>query len=106
MIAALFPGQNSHALGMGVEFADAFFVARAVFDTAEQVVPSLTSLMREGPLETLTLTANQQPALVAASIPLALKDSLEHLKDGDVGVLVGFGGGLAWSAVALRWKML
>ena len=77
MIAALFPGQNSHALGMGVEFADAFSVARAVFDTAEQVVPGLTSLMREGPLETLTLTANQQPALVTASVA-AYRVWLEH----------------------------
>jgi len=68
MIAALFPGQNSHALGMGAEFADAYEVARATFDTAEHLVPGLTTLMRDGPLETLTLTANQQPALVTASL--------------------------------------
>ena len=68
MIAALFPGQNSHALGMGAQFADAYEVARATFDTVEHLVPGLTALMRGGPLEALTLTANQQPALVTASI--------------------------------------
>jgi [acyl-carrier-protein] S-malonyltransferase len=68
MIAALFPGQNSHEVGMGTVFADQFAVAKAVFDTAEQTLPGLTGLMRDGPLETLTLTANQQPALVTASI--------------------------------------
>ncbi len=68
MIAALFPGQNSHTIGMGIEFADAYEVARAVFANAENLIPGLTTLMREGPLETLTLTANQQPALVTASI--------------------------------------
>jgi len=77
MIAALFPGQNSHALGMGTEFADAFEVARAGFDTAERFVPGLTTLMRDGPLETLTLTANQQPALVTASLA-AYRVWLEH----------------------------
>ncbi len=67
-IAALFPGQNSHALGMGGEMAGAFPVAEDVLVTAEAVVPGLRSLMANGPIEDLTLTANQQPALVAASI--------------------------------------
>lgn len=67
-IAALFPGQNSHALGMGMAAGAAFPEAQAVLDEAERTLPGLTALMRDGPLEDLTLTANQQPALVAASL--------------------------------------
>ncbi|MFC7393101.1 beta-ketoacyl-ACP synthase III [Scopulibacillus cellulosilyticus] len=41
----------------------------------------------------------------SSSIPLALADSIEDgkIKDGDILVLVGFGGGLTWGAVAMRW---
>ena len=67
-IAALFPGQNSHVLGMGQAVAAAYDVSQGVMREAEAGVPGLTALMQDGPLETLTLTANQQPALVAASI--------------------------------------
>ena len=65
-IAAVFPGQGSQAVGMGRAFYDASPAARAVLDRAEAALPGLLSLMFEGPAETLTLTANQQPALVAA----------------------------------------
>jgi 3-oxoacyl-[acyl-carrier-protein] synthase-3 len=39
------------------------------------------------------------------SIPLALSEAREQgrIKDGDLVVLVGFGGGLSWGAVAMRW---
>ena len=41
----------------------------------------------------------------SASIPIALSESINQgkIKDGDVIVLVGFGGGLTWGAVALKW---
>src|SRR5690625_2108292 len=41
----------------------------------------------------------------SASIPIALSESVNNgkIKDGDVVILVGFGGGLTWGAVALRW---
>ncbi|MBM7554041.1 beta-ketoacyl-ACP synthase III [Thalassobacillus pellis] len=41
----------------------------------------------------------------AASIPIALAEAVEEgkIKDNDLVVLVGFGGGLTWGAVALRW---
>ncbi|ADV68841.1 ACP S-malonyltransferase [Deinococcus maricopensis] len=67
-IAALFPGQGSHALGMGHHIAEANDAARVAFIEAEDTLPGLTALMREGPLDALTLTANQQPALVTASV--------------------------------------
>ncbi|MDV6374408.1 ACP S-malonyltransferase [Deinococcus arenicola] len=67
-IAALFPGQGSHAVGMGADLAAAFPVAEAVYAEAEAALPGLRALIETGPLEDLTLTANQQPALVAASV--------------------------------------
>ncbi|WP_186576641.1 beta-ketoacyl-ACP synthase III [Aquibacillus kalidii] len=41
----------------------------------------------------------------AASIPLALSEDVKNgkIKDNDLVVLVGFGGGLTWGAVAIRW---
>lgn len=41
----------------------------------------------------------------AASIGNALVEELENgkIKDDDLLVLVGFGGGLTWGAIALRW---
>ncbi|WP_163972174.1 beta-ketoacyl-ACP synthase III [Oceanobacillus halotolerans] len=41
----------------------------------------------------------------SASIPIALSEAVKNgkIKDNDVVVLVGFGGGLTWGAVALRW---
>lgn len=67
-IAALFPGQGSHAVGMGADIAAAFPVAGAAYAEAESTLPGLRALIETGPLEDLTLTANQQPALVAASV--------------------------------------
>ncbi|KEF33421.1 ACP S-malonyltransferase [Deinococcus sp. RL] len=67
-IAALFPGQGSHAVGMAADLAAAFAEAGAVYAQAEATLPGLRGLMEAGPLEDLTLTANQQPALVAASV--------------------------------------
>lgn len=67
-IAALFPGQGSHAVGMGADLTAAFAEAEAVYAEAEATLPELRRLIEQGPLEDLTLTANQQPALVAASV--------------------------------------
>lgn len=67
-IAALFPGQGSHAVGMGADLAAQFPEAEAVYAQAEATLPGLRRLIEQGPLEDLTLTANQQPALVAASV--------------------------------------
>jgi 3-oxoacyl-[acyl-carrier-protein] synthase-3 len=41
----------------------------------------------------------------AASIPISLVEEVEagKIKDGDVIVMVGFGGGLTWGAIAIRW---
>jgi [acyl-carrier-protein] S-malonyltransferase len=68
-IAFIFPGQGSQAVGMGKELAEAFPAAKAVFDEVDAALgESLSKLIWEGPIETLTLTANTQPALMAVSL--------------------------------------
>ncbi|MFN3853649.1 MAG: ACP S-malonyltransferase [Phreatobacter sp.] len=68
-VAFTFPGQGSQAVGMGKALADAFPEARAVFDEVDAALgEKLSVLMWEGPIETLTLTENAQPALMAASL--------------------------------------
>jgi [acyl-carrier-protein] S-malonyltransferase len=68
-LAFLFPGQGSQAVGMGVELAEAFAAAKAVFQEVDEALgQNLFRLMRDGPLEELTLTENAQPALMAVSV--------------------------------------
>jgi [acyl-carrier-protein] S-malonyltransferase len=67
--ALVFPGQGSQTVGMGKALADEFPVARQVFDRVDTALSqNLSQLMFEGPEAELTLTANAQPALMAASI--------------------------------------
>jgi [acyl-carrier-protein] S-malonyltransferase len=67
--AFVFPGQGSQAVGMGRALAEAFPVAREVFEEVDEALKQkLSALMFDGPLETLTLTENAQPALMAASV--------------------------------------
>ena len=69
MRAAVFPGQGSQAVGMGRALAEAFPEARAVFDAVDEALgEKLSTLIWEGPEETLTLTENAQPALMAVSL--------------------------------------
>ena len=68
-LAVTFPGQGSQAVGMGKALADAYPEARAVFAEVDEALgQKLSTVMWEGPEETLTLTANAQPALMAVSI--------------------------------------
>ncbi|MEG6509705.1 ACP S-malonyltransferase [Methyloligella sp. 2.7D] len=67
--AFLFPGQGSQAVGMGKQLADAFPESKAVFDEVNEALSQdLSNIMWEGPEETLTLTENAQPALMAVSM--------------------------------------
>lgn len=69
MRALIFPGQGSQAVGMAKELAATFPQARAVLDEVDEALSQkLSRLMAEGPADELTLTANAQPALMAASL--------------------------------------
>jgi [acyl-carrier-protein] S-malonyltransferase len=68
-IAFVFPGQGSQKVGMGRVWAEASPEARQTFQEADEALGfPLSKLCWEGPEEELNLTANTQPALVAAAI--------------------------------------
>ena len=67
--AFVFPGQGSQTVGMGKALADAFPSARAVFEEVDTALGErLSDTIWNGPAETLTLTENAQPALMAVSL--------------------------------------
>ena len=69
MRAFVFPGQGSQKVGMGVELAGASIAAREVFEEVDDALEQkLSALMRDGPDDQLTLTANAQPAIMANAI--------------------------------------
>jgi len=72
VIAFLFPGQGSQAVGMGKAFHEGSKPARAIFEQANDALGfDLTRLMFEGPETDLGLTANTQPAVLTASVAAA-----------------------------------
>ncbi|MFT3730824.1 MAG: ACP S-malonyltransferase [Hyphomicrobium sp.] len=87
--AFVFPGQGSQDVGMGKALADAFPAARAVFEEVDDALgEKLSALIWEGPKETLTLTENAQPALMAVS--MAVMRVLEKEKGISLGDKVKF----------------
>jgi len=67
--AFVFPGQGSQSVGMGQALAASSRAATAVFREADEVLGEpISRLAWEGPAETLDLTINAQPALLATSI--------------------------------------
>jgi [acyl-carrier-protein] S-malonyltransferase len=67
--AFVFPGQGSQTVGMGKALAANFALAQKVFDEVDEALGSkLSAIIFEGPIETLTLTENAQPALMAVSV--------------------------------------
>jgi len=94
-IVFTFPGQGSQAVGMGKDLAEAFPEARAVFDEVDDALgEKLSRTIWEGPEETLTLTANAQPALMAVSLAavraleargFSLKDKVSYVAGHSLG---------------------
>ncbi len=94
-IAFTFPGQGSQVVGMGKELADTYVEARAVFSEVDDALgQKLSDIMWNGPEETLTLTANAQPALMAVSMAvmrvleargLKLSDSVSYVAGHSLG---------------------
>jgi [acyl-carrier-protein] S-malonyltransferase len=68
-VAFVFPGQGSQTVGMGKSLAETFSSARQVFDEVDAALEQrLSDIIWTGPVETLTLTENAQPALMAVSL--------------------------------------
>src|SRR5438132_7669622 len=68
MRAFVFPGQGSQYVGMGKSLADSFPVAKRTFEEADAALgEKLSALIFGGPIETLTETANNQPAILTVS---------------------------------------
>ncbi len=59
----------------------------------------------ELPPEKMSKTIHKYGNTSSASIPISIVEELEagRIKDDDVIVMVGFGGGLTWGALVLRW---
>jgi len=90
MKAFIFPGQGSQAVGMGRALADAFPAARAVFDEVDEALGQrLSTLIWEGPIEALTLTANAQPAIMATSLAALRAAGSEGVSIGDAACVAG-----------------
>lgn len=68
-IAFVFPGQGSQTVGMGMDAYEAQPESRAIFDAADEALGfSLSSLISQGPAESLNQTINTQPALLTTSM--------------------------------------
>ena len=69
MRALVFPGQGAQAIGMGKALAEAYPDAKAVFDEVDDALgEALSQMIWDGDAQTLTLTQNAQPALMATSM--------------------------------------
>ena len=67
--AFIFPGQGAQTIGMGRALAEAYPAAQAVFDEVDDALnEKLSALIWDGEQDTLTLTQNAQPALMATSL--------------------------------------
>jgi [acyl-carrier-protein] S-malonyltransferase len=63
------PGQGAQSIGMGKALADAYPAAKAIFQEVDDALgEQLSALIWDGDIETLTLTQNAQPALMATSL--------------------------------------
>ena len=90
MRAFVFPGQGAQVIGMGQELAQAYPAAKAVFDEVDEALgENLSDLIWNGDIETLTLTQNAQPALMAASIAAMRALEAEGFGIGDADFVAG-----------------
>ena len=88
--ALVFPGQGAQAVGMGRALAEAYPAARAVFDEVDAALgEKLSALIWEGDIETLTLTQNAQPALMATSVAALRALEVEGFAVADAAFVAG-----------------
>ena len=90
MRAFVFPGQGAQTIGMGKALAEAYPAAQEVFDEVDEALgEKLSALIWEGEAETLTLTANAQPALMATSLATIRALEAEGVAMTDVSFVAG-----------------
>tara|TARA_A200000113_G_C8805025_1_gene335380 strand:+ start:23 stop:985 length:963 start_codon:yes stop_codon:yes gene_type:complete len=76
----IFPGQGSQTVGMGLDLYKNHKIARDVFDEVDEALNfRLSKIIFEGPDESLKLTVNTQPAIMATSLAVVkvLEDELK-----------------------------
>lgn len=88
--AFVFPGQGAQTIGMGADLATAYPAAKAVFDEVDDALgEKLSALIWEGDQDTLTLTQNAQPALMATSLAAMKALEAEGIRMADAGFVAG-----------------
>ena len=88
--AFVFPGQGAQTIGMGRDLADTYPDAKAVFDAVDAALgEKLSTLIWEGEQDTLTLTANAQPALMATSLAAIAALKAEGVEVGAASYVAG-----------------
>ncbi len=95
-IAFVYPGQGSQVIGMAQDLYANFPIAKEVLDNACATLnQDLKQIMFEGPIDTLTLTENTQPALLTASmmaqkvLEVELGQPISHLAQAVAGHSLG-----------------
>jgi [acyl-carrier-protein] S-malonyltransferase len=78
-VSFLFPGQGAQKVGMGKEFYENSPEAKRVFEQADEIIPGLSEVVLNGPVEQLTQTKFCQPGILTFSIA-ALKAFEAHPK--------------------------
>jgi len=88
------------AAGLSIEDVDLFVPHQA----NSHIIEAIARRLDLAP-EKVMMNMDRYGNVAAASIPLALYEAREtgRIKPGDIVVLVGFGAGLTWGAVVLRW---
>ena len=90
MHAFLFPGQGAQAIGMGKDLAENFVASKNVFEEVNDALgQDLSGLIWDGDIETLTLTKNAQPALMATSIAAIRALEAEGIKFDQASYIAG-----------------
>ncbi|KQI69642.1 ACP S-malonyltransferase [Loktanella sp. 3ANDIMAR09] len=90
MRAFVFPGQGAQTIGMGKALAEAYPAAQAVFDTVDDALgEKLSALIWDGDADTLQLTRNAQPALMATSLAAMAALEAEGITISDAAYVAG-----------------
>ena len=91
-IIAVFPGQGSQTIGMGMEVSKTIKSAKYVLDEVDDALNfKLSEVMKDGNEETLRLTKNAQPALMATGI--AIVRAIEEITGKNISQIVSHSAG-------------